>query len=302
VNPASSSRRRFLLSASSTSLGAVAAALGHAADAASAATGTRAQRMPSIFVGHGSPMNAIDDNPFTRRLRQWGADLPRPVAILSVSAHWLTPGGTYVDVQAKPRTIHDFGGFPRELQEMQYPAPGAPEQAMQALRSLSTLQPRPSTEWGLDHGTWTVLHHMFPKADVPVFQLSIDYDKPASRHYDVGRRLAELRSRGVLVMGSGNVVHNLRATRRGVPEGATAATPWAQGFDEKVRQALQARDDRALMAYESLDFGARMAVPTPDHYWPLLYALGAADPKELPKTVYTSFQSGTLSMRCVQFG
>lgn len=258
--------------------------------------------MPVIFVGHGSPMNAISDNAFTRRLRSWGAGLPRPAAILSVSAHWLTPGQTFVDVQPRPPTIHDFGGFPKALQEMQYPAPGAPAMARQTLDAVAPLRARASGDWGLDHGTWTVLHHMFPGADVPVFQLSIDYDRPADFHLALGRRLARLREQGVLVMGSGNVVHNLRATERGAPEAARASAPWAQSFDDALRIALEARDDKALVAYERLDAGARMAVPTPDHYWPFLYALGASDRSDALTTTYASFQSGTLSMRCVQFG
>ncbi|MBC5781462.1 4,5-DOPA dioxygenase extradiol [Ramlibacter sp. USB13] len=292
-------RRRVLRLASATS---AIAALSTAASAVLAATGAKPVRMPVIFVGHGSPMNAISDNAFTRRLRTWGAELPRPTAILSVSAHWLTPGATLVDVQAQPRTIHDFGGFPAALHEMRYPAPGAPELARQALAAVAPLRARENTEWGLDHGTWTVLHHMFPRADIPVFQLSIDYDRPADFHHAVGRRLAALRDRGVLVMGSGNVVHNLRATQRGVPEAARAGAPWAQSFDDAIRLALEARDDKALVDYERLDAGARMAVPTPDHYWPFLYALGAADRTDKLKTAYASFQSGTLSMRCVQFG
>jgi 4,5-DOPA dioxygenase extradiol len=258
--------------------------------------------MPVIFVGHGGPMNALRDNAFTRHLRAWGAALPRPRAIVSVSAHWLTPGATRVDVQAQPPTIHDFSGFPRELHEMQYRAPGSPSMAAATAALLAGHGATHASDWGLDHGTWTVLHHMFPKADVPVFQVSIDYAKPGAYHYQVGQRLAELRARGVLVMGSGNIVHNLRATQRGVPEGATAATEWAHAFDNAVRSALEARDDRALVDYTRLDASASMAVPTPDHYWPMLYALGAAGAKETPRSVYASFQSGTVSMRCLQFG
>lgn len=289
-------RRQFVAATSAL------AALSLAAQAAIAATGRKPQRMPVIFVGHGSPMNAISDNAFTRRLRTWGAELPRPTAILSVSAHWLTPGATRVDVQPQPPTIHDFGGFPKPLHEMRYPAPGAPALAKQALEAVAPLRAQAATDWGLDHGTWTVLHHMFPRADVPVFQLSIDYDRPADFHYALGRRLAKLREQGVLVMGSGNVVHNLRATQRGAPEAERATAPWAQAFDDALRQALEQRDDQALVAYERLDAGARMAVPTPDHYWPFLYALGAAERTDPLKTAYTSFQSGTISMRCVQFG
>jgi 4,5-DOPA dioxygenase extradiol len=294
-----STRRHFVRTASAAS---ALLTLSLAAKTALAATGSKAARMPVIFVGHGSPMNAISDNAFTRQLRAWGDELGRPAAILSVSAHWLTRGETLVDAQSQPPTIHDFGGFPKALHEMRYPAPGAPDLARQALGMVAPLRARASDDWGLDHGTWTVLHHLFPRADVPVFQLSIDYDKSADFHYTLGRRLARLRDQGVLIMGSGNVVHNLRATERGAPESARATTPWAQSYDDAIRLALEAKDDKALVAYAQLDAGARMAVPTPDHYWPFLYALGAADPSDTRKTMYASFQAGTLSMRCVQFG
>jgi 4,5-DOPA dioxygenase extradiol len=291
------SRRTLVLGAAAGAL----ATLDAATNALRAAT-PAASRMPAIFVGHGSPMNAIQDNAFTRRLREWGAALGRPTAILSVSAHWLTDGDTRVGIQAQPKTIHDFGGFPEALHAMHYPARGAPETAREALKALAAFEAKGDTGWGLDHGTWTVLHHMFPRADIPVFQLSIDYPKPGAHHPAVGRALAGLRDKGVLVMGSGNIVHNLRATQRGVPESPVAGAPWAASFDEKVRQALEARDDMGLVNYRRLDAGAAMAVPTPDHYWPLLYTVGAARPEEKPKTIYTSFQSGTLGMRCVQFG
>ena len=259
------------------------------------------RRMPVIFVGHGSPMNAISDNPFTRALKAWGAALSRPSAILSVSAHWLTPGKTLVTLNERPETIHDFGGFPRELHEMQYPAPGAPLVARQAALRVQQNPAEGTEQWGLDHGTWTVLHHMFPKADVPVFQLSIDYAKPAAFHHAVGRELSALRDQGVLIMGSGNVVHNLRATDRQAPAGPSASRPWAQSFDDAFKSALAGRDDKALMNYSALP-AAEMAVATPDHYFPVLYPLGAAGSNEAAKTVFEGFHSGTLSMRCLQFG
>jgi 4,5-DOPA dioxygenase extradiol len=263
-------------------------------------------RMPVIFIGHGSPMNAISDNGFTRTLAAWGQALPRPAAILSVSAHWLTPGETLVDVQARPRTIHDFGGFPRALHEMQYPAPGSPDTA-RALQSIVTSRRvKDSDDWGLDHGTWTVLHHLYPQADIPTFQLSIDYSAPGRFHHAIGRELAALRERGVLIVGSGNIVHNLRATVRGAAPGARGLTDWANQFDDAVKQALQdrsMRNETRLMHYETLaPEAAAMAVPTPDHYWPFLYALGASDPREKLTTTHEGFHSGTLSMRCLQWG
>lgn len=303
------SRRRTLLGLSATGAGAALASL-HAglAQAASTAASTsparreRGARMPVIFIGHGSPMNAIRRNAFTERLQAWGRALPRPQAILSVSAHWLTRGSTAVGAQAQPETIHDFQGFPRELQEMRYPAPGAPRWAEAAAKRVTLGPAATTTEWGLDHGTWTVLRHLYPAADVPVFQLSIDYDRDAAFHHAVGRELAGLREQGVLILGSGNIVHNLRATERDRDESADASRPWAAGFDAAAKKALDQRDDRALMAYERLDFSARMAVPTPDHYYPLMYALGAADGLGPPRHVFEGFHSGTLSMRCLQFG
>jgi 4,5-DOPA dioxygenase extradiol len=290
-------RRRSLLLGVSATTGL--AALSGMADLANAQSPRR--RMPVIFVGHGSPMNAISDNPFTRALQAWGAALPRPTAILSVSAHWLTPGQTLVTVDERPKTIHDFGGFPRELHEMQYPAPGAPLLAREAASRVRQNPAQGSDQWGLDHGTWTVLHHLFPKADIPVFQLSIDYAKPAPFHHAVGRELGALRDKGVLIMGSGNVVHNLRATDRQAQAGPSASRPWAQAFDDAFKSALAGRDDKALMNYASLP-GAEMAVATPDHYYPVLYPLGAAAPNEVAKTVFDGFHAGTLSMRCLQFG
>ncbi len=258
--------------------------------------------MPVIFIGHGSPMNVLRDNAFTRQLRAWGKALPRPAAILSISAHWLTPESTQLGVQASPETIHDFGGFPQALHEMIYPAPGSPALAREAAALLHANPAGTTEEWGLDHGTWTVLHHLYPKADIPVFQLSIDYAKPADFHYRLGREISALRSRGVLIMGSGNVVHNLRATDRGASDAPRASRPWAQAFDDAVKKALATRDDPALIAYEGFGESARMAVPTPDHYFPLLYALGAATRDERAVSTFEGFQAGTLSMRCLQFG
>ena len=290
-------RRGFLMS---SALGAT-AALASLSSLSHAAGGAPSQRMPVIFIGHGSPMNALANNAFTRRLSTWGRELPKPSAILSVSAHWLSRGATGVGMQERPKTIHDFGGFPQALFDVEYPAPGHPALAREALGAVRQTSVIGTEQWGLDHGTWTVLKHLYPKADIPVFQLSIDYDKPAAFHYAVGRDLAALRDKGVLVMGSGNVVHNLRATDRGTPDGLTASRPWAQSFDDAVKAALAGRDDRALVTYEKLE-GAATAVAMPDHYFPFLYALGAAGSSERAKTIYEGFQSGTLSMRCLQFG
>jgi 4,5-DOPA dioxygenase extradiol len=209
-----------------------------------------------------------------------------------------------VGVQARPKTIHDFGGFPKPLFDMQYPAPGSPEFAREALALVRRTHAQPSEDWGLDHGTWCVLHHLYPAADIPVFQVSIDYDQPAAFHHAVGRELAALRDKGVLIIGSGNVVHNLRATDRVEGFSAKASRPWAQAFDDAVKRALAARDDMRLVDLARLaGDAASMAVPTPDHYFPFLYALGASDSLGEPATsLFEGFQAGTLSMRCVQFG
>lgn len=287
-------RRNLLLSA-------VLGSLNTAASAAVKKAGGAPRRMPVLFVGHGSPMNALSDNGFTRHLAAWGKALPRPTAILVVSAHWLTPGKTLAGVQARPQTIHDFGGFPPELHAMQYPAPGHPQTAKALEAALPSVPVLTDSSWGLDHGTWTVLKHMYPAADIPVLQLSIDYAQMGGFHLELGKQLRFLRDKGVLILGSGNVVHNLRATVSGAPESTRALAGWAQDFDDAVVAALEQDDRQKLARFDTLK-GAALAVPTPDHYWPFLYALGAAAPGEQAKTTYASFQAGTLSMRCLQWG
>jgi 4,5-DOPA dioxygenase extradiol len=288
-------RRRRFLSLLAANLAAIADSRADAMNSVVPAV------MPALFVGHGSPLNVVRDTTFTRQLRAWGTSLPRPAAILSVSAHWLTPGTTAVSTAARPQTIYDFGGFPPELYRLRYPAPGAPTVARRAAALARGGAVAQDPAQGLDHGTWTVLRHMFPEADLPVFQLSIDYDQPAAFHYRLGQELYPLREQGVLILGSGNVVHNLRATVRDAADDAKALAPWAQSFDDFVNAALAERDDRALIDYRPRA-GALLAVPTPDHYFPLLYALGASDAGERPQTRFAGFQAGTISMRCVQFG
>lgn len=267
------------------------------------ASAAPARRQPSIFVGHGSPMNAIQDNRFTRTLAGWGRELGRPRAIAVVSAHWLTPGSTQVSTTARPETIHDFGGFPAPLHAMRYAAPGAPGVARHTAARLGPRAIGLDDGRGLDHGAWTVLRHLYPAADVPVYQVSIDYDRPAAFHLAVGRALGALRDEGVLVLGSGNIVHNLGATDRSAGETERATALWAARFDAHAKLALDAGDTAALLAWERLGGdAARMAVPTPDHYFPLLHALGAARPDERVRHVFEGFHSGTLSMRCLQWG
>jgi 4,5-DOPA dioxygenase extradiol len=259
-------------------------------------------RTPVIFVGHGSPMNVINDNAFTRRLRTWGFELGQPRAILVVSAHWLTTGDVQVSTTDRPPTIHDFGGFPAVLHARRYPAPGAPATAQRALGLMSPRRVVAESVRGLDHGAWSVLSHLYPAADVPVFQVSIAIDRPGVYQHSVGRALAALRDEGVLIIGSGNIVHNLRATMPGQADSEHGLQPWAEDFDQHARAALEAGDWRALADFERLSAGALQAVPYPDHYFPLLSAIGAAESDEKAKMIFEGFQAGTLSMRCVQWG
>ncbi|GAA5234465.1 4,5-DOPA dioxygenase extradiol [Verticiella sediminum] len=254
---------------------------------------------PALFVAHGSPMNAILDTPYSRAWRALGQRLPRPRAILAVSAHWET-AGVAVTAMDRPRTIHDFGGFPQALFDMQYPAPGSPALAE---RVAALLAPEPvqldTQDWGLDHGTWSVLVHMFAQADIPVVQLSLDLHRTGAEHLALARRLGPLRDEGVLVIGLGNIVHNLRTARRG-----DAAEPyaWAERFDQAVAQALQAGDDDGLAHWERLDPQARFAVPTPEHYLPLLYAIGLRRPHEPVAFPTAGIEWGSLSMRSAAYG
>lgn len=266
-------------------------------------------KMPVLFVGHGSPMNAIDDNAWRRNWQLLGAEILRrsaqPQLILCVSAHWLTRGGWQLTGMARPRTIHDFGGFPQELFDQQYPASGAPAVAAtlaQELKSPSSgkaLGVDPS-EWGLDHGTWSVLKPMFPKADIPVVQLSMDYSRAPAEHYALGQQLNKLRTRGVLIVGSGNIVHNLRVIRRGVAD--TEAYDWAREFDTTVQEQIKKGQLHVLQDFLELGNVARLAHPTHEHYLPLLYAAGAASPAEMPRFFNTGFQSASISMRSVLWG
>lgn len=264
----------------------------------------RSPRMPVLFLGHGSPMNAIEDNEFRRAWQALGAEFgrawPRPQLILCISAHWLTRGW-YLTAMAQPRTIHDFGGFPQALFDQQYPAPGAPAVARQIAEGIR--QPQvglDAQEWGLDHGTWSVLKPMFPQADIPVLQLSMDYARPPAEHFALGQQLKSLRERGVLIVGSGNIVHNLRAVQRGA--GPTQAYPWAFEFDAKTAQLLEKGALAELAGFQALGQLAQLAHPTHDHYLPLLHAAGAVDPGEKMRFFNDRFQAGSISMRSVVWG
>jgi len=251
-------------------------------------------RMPALFVGHGSPMNAIEDNAFSRGWAEMGEALPAPSAILCVSAHWMTRGTTLVNVTAKPETIHDFGGFPRRLFEQQYPAPGAPELAEKTVELLAKHHAKSSEDWGLDHGAWSVLIRMFPKAEVPVYHLSLDLSRHVAEHYELARDLKALRELGVLIVGSGNVVHNLPAMRMGA-----APYDWAVEFDRVMAEAIAARDFGAVADAKRLGPLMRMSHPTVEHFLPLLYTLAVADPSDKVSFFNEGFDLASVSMRSV---
>jgi 4,5-DOPA dioxygenase extradiol len=254
-------------------------------------------KMPAVFFGHGSPMNTLDRNQYTEAWRRIGETIPAPRAILCVSAHWYTEG-TAVTAMSRPKTIHDFYGFPPALFEVQYPAPGEPELASRVRELLAPLDVGLDASWGLDHGTWSVLKHAYPKADIPVIQLSIDGTQPPQFHYETGRRLATLRDEGILVAGSGNVVHNLRLMRR---EGAQGLD-WAVRFNERIREALAARDHRTLIDFAKLGEDARLSVPTPEHYLPLLYVAGLQAEDESMAFPVDGYDLGSISMLTVVAG
>jgi 4,5-DOPA dioxygenase extradiol len=255
-------------------------------------------RMPVVFFGHGSPMNALEGNRYAEAWGEVGRRLPRPRAILCVSAHWTTRG-TGVTAVERPRTIHDFYGFPPELYALQYPAPGDPRLAARVRELLAPLEVHADREWGLDHGSWAVLRFAYPQADVPVVQLSLDLSRPASHHYELGRRLAPLRNEGVLLAASGDVVHNLRVMNRapGMP-----AFDWAARFNARVRDCLERGAHAPLVAWEEEGDDARMSVPTPEHYLPLLYCLGALAPGEPVWIPVDGIELGSVSMLCAVFG
>ena len=256
-------------------------------------------RLPAIFFGHGNPMNAISENAYTRAWNAIGAALPRPHAILAVSAHWYLPG-THITAMTRPRTIHDFGGFPRELYEVQYPAPGDPALAQRVQELLAPVAVQGDAHWGLDHGTWSVLVHVYPDADIPVVQLAIDETQPPEFHYELGRRLAPLRDEGVLIVGSGNIVHNLHAYAWG--RHPVDPFDWAVRFETRARELLDARLHEPLIDYESLGNDALLSVPTPEHYLPLLYVVATQRDDERVSYPVEGGDGGSISMLSVRVG
>jgi 4,5-DOPA dioxygenase extradiol len=248
--------------------------------------------MPAVFFGHGSPMNAIERTRYSAAWRAIGESLPPPRAILAISAHWYTRG-TLITADEHPKTVHDFFGFPKALFDLQYPAPGDPKLAERVREVLAPVPARPDRSWGLDHGTWSVLVHAYPKAEIPVLQLSIDATQPPQAHYDLGRKLAALRDEGVLLAGFGNVVHNLQTMRR-TPD--AAPFDWATRFESAVRRALVDGDDDALVDWQRAGEDARLSVPTPEHYLPLLYVAGARRKGEPVSIPVDGIDLGSISM------
>jgi len=258
-----------------------------------------AKPMPTIFFGHGNPMNALLSNKYTEGWAAIGRELLRPRAVLCVSAHWYLPG-TLVTAMASPPTIHDFGGFPRALYEVQYPAPGDRDLAHRVQALLAPIPVKPDKRWGLDHGTWSVLRHVFPEADVPVVQLSIDATQPAAFHFALGKKLAPLREEGILIIGSGNLVHNLHAYAWG--EHDVKPFDWAVRFEKQTRELLLTGNDGPLIDYETLGPDALLSAPTPDHYLPLLYVIALRRAAEQIRFPVEGFDGGSISMLAVQVG
>lgn len=256
-------------------------------------------KMPAFFFGHGNPMNAIQPNRWTDAWRAIGASMPRPRAIVCVSAHWYLPA-TLVTAMERPRTIHDFGGFPRALFEVEYPAKGDPELFSRIRTLLAPVDVAADMQWGLDHGAWSVLVHLFPNADIPVVQLSIDETQPAQFHYDLGRKLAPLRDEGVLVMGSGNLVHNLHTYAWGKHD--PEPFDWAVRFEALARDQIQRNEHQPLIDYETLGHDAQRSAPTPDHYLPLLYILGTQSEDDAVSFPVEGVDGGSVSMLTVQIG
>ena len=257
------------------------------------------EKMPLLFIGHGSPMNGIEDNEFSQRWHTMGQEILKPTAVLCISAHWLTQG-THITAMQNPKTIHDFGGFPQELFNVQYPAPGNPDLAKETADIVHKTQVGLDHDWGLDHGTWSVVKHMYPNADIPVLQLSIDYNQPPQYHYELAKELAALRRKGVLIIGSGNMVHNLKMV-----DWSKANTPefgfdWAIEMNNTFKQHILSGDHDPLIHYEKLGTAARYAIPTPDHYYPLLYVLGLKENNEKVSFFNDKAVMGSLTMTSVK--
>jgi 4,5-DOPA dioxygenase extradiol len=255
--------------------------------------------MPVLFVGHGSPMNGIEDNEFSQRWKTMAAEIPTPKAVLVVSAHWYTKG-TFITAMDNPKTIHDFGGFPKALFEVQYPAPGDKELAKETASLIHSTNVELNHDWGLDHGTWTIVRHMYPGANIPVLQLSIDYTKGPQYHYELANELQELRKKGVLIMGSGNMVHNLRMISWEMINGG--GYDWAVDMNDTFKNLISRKEHSSLIDYQNLGTAARLAIPTPEHYIPLLYTLGMQTKKDDVSFFNDKAVGGSLTMTSVKVG
>ncbi len=256
-------------------------------------------RMPVLFIGHGSPMNAIEDNEFVREWQKMGSTLPKPTAILCISAHWETRG-TFVTAMEKPITIHDFGGFPRSLFEVQYPAPGNPELAHKTKELIRKTEVSLDNKWGLDHGAWSVIKNLYPQADVSVIEMSLDYCQPARYHYELAKELASLRNKGVLIIGSGNMVHNLRQVVWSRLNDIDFGYDWALEANTKMKELITTGDHEKLIQYTSLGKAFELAIPTPEHYLPLLYVLALQEKDEHTELFNDKAIAGSLTMTSVK--
>jgi len=254
----------------------------------------KTDKMPILFLGHGNPMNAIEENEFVKGFREIGAEIPRPTAILCISAHWETRG-TFVTSMEKPETIHDFGGFPRELYEVEYPAPGSPEMAREVMEIVTKTKIEPDYQWGLDHGAWSVIKHLYPDASVPVVQMSLDYTKPAEYHYQLAQELSPLREKGVLIIGSGNMIHNLRLAAWDKLYD-NFAYDWAIEADTLMKKYIQEDNHQELINYTAQGEPFRLSIPTPEHYLPLLYILALKEKQESINLFNDKTVAGSLSM------
>ena len=259
------------------------------------------EKMPVLFLGHGSPMNAIEENQFVQGFRNISREIPKPNAILCISAHWFT-NGTFVTAMLNPKTIHDFYGFPKELFEVNYPAPGSPELARETAELLLPEIVEEDHSWGLDHGAWSVIRHLYPNAEIPVIQLSIDYNKPPQYHFDLAKKLQKLREKGILIIGSGNIVHNLRMIDWKNINTVGAGWDWAVEAREKTNNWLLDGNFRNLIDYQKQGIALQTAVPSPDHYLPLIYSLGLKEKSENLSLFNDELIGGSLSMTSVRIG
>jgi len=256
-------------------------------------------KMPTLFIGHGSPMNGIENNEYSNYWKKLAEQIPQPKAVICISAHWLTKG-TLVTAMSHPKTIHDFGGFPQALFDVQYPAPGSLTTAIETQNAISSTKVELDHDWGLDHGTWTIIRHMYPKANIPVLQLSIDYDKPAQYHYNLAKELHKLRRKGILLIGSGNMVHNLRMIAWDKMNTPNFGFDWAIEMNQKFKSSILDHNHQALINYQNFGVAAKNAIPTPDHYYPLIYTLGLQEKTDKVEIFNDKLVMGSLTMTSVK--